>query len=100
MRGCAAYTGGLGDVMGALPKALARRGHRTMVVVPRYSSYEEGWETGVRIRLRVCGSDVEARECCCQIWHHLNHPCSTHSLPITPFLASAAPTWRRTNAAA
>ena len=45
--------------MGALPKALARRGHRTMVVVPRYSSYEEGWETGVRIRLRVCGQDVE-----------------------------------------
>ena len=46
-------------MMGALPKALARRGHRTMVVVPRYSSYEEGWETGVRIRLRVCGQDVE-----------------------------------------
>ncbi|BDA42851.1 Granule-bound starch synthase 2, chloroplastic/amyloplastic [Coccomyxa sp. Obi] len=52
-------TGGLGDVMGALPKALARRGHRTMAVVPRYSNYEEGWETGVRIRLRVMGSDTE-----------------------------------------
>ena len=53
------YEGGLGDVMGALPKALARRGHRTMAVVPRYSNYEEGWETGVRIRLRVMGSDTE-----------------------------------------
>lgn len=28
-------TGGLGDVMGALPKALARRGHRVMCVAPR-----------------------------------------------------------------
>ena len=54
-------TGGLGDVMGALPKALARRGHRTMAVVPRYSNYEEGWETGVRIRLRVMGSDTEVQ---------------------------------------
>ncbi|CAK0787417.1 Soluble starch synthase 2-3, chloroplastic/amyloplastic [Coccomyxa viridis] len=52
-------TGGLGDVMGALPKALARRGHRVMVVVPRYSNYEEGWETGVRARFRVMGSDTE-----------------------------------------
>ena len=51
--------GGLGDVMGALPKALARRGHRVMVVAPRYQNYEEGWETGVRIQLSVGGSTVE-----------------------------------------
>ncbi len=56
---CACNAGGLGDVMGALPKALARRGHRVMVVVPRYSNYEEGWETGVRARFRVSGSDTE-----------------------------------------
>lgn len=29
-------TGGLGDVMGALPVALAKRGHRVMVVSPRW----------------------------------------------------------------
>lgn len=51
--------GGLGDVMGALPKALARRGHRTMVVAPRYSNYAEGWETGVRVSMRVMSADVE-----------------------------------------
>jgi hypothetical protein len=31
-----------------------------MVVVPRYAEYEEGWDTGVRRRLRVMGSDTEA----------------------------------------
>ena len=50
--------------MGALPKALARRGHRVMVVVPRYSNYEEGWETGVRARFRVSGSDTEVSASC------------------------------------
>lgn len=29
-------TGGLGDVMGSLPIAMARRGHRVMVVAPRW----------------------------------------------------------------
>eukprot|EP00884_Botryococcus_braunii_P004523 jgi/Botrbrau1/14071/Bobra.182_3s0018.1 len=46
-------TGGLGDVMGALPKALARRGHRVMAISPRYEDYAEGWETGVRVHLSV-----------------------------------------------
>ncbi|KAF8390190.1 hypothetical protein HHK36_024712 [Tetracentron sinense] len=52
-------TGGLGDVAGALPKALARRGHRVMVVAPRYGNYAEPQETGVRKRYKVDGQDVE-----------------------------------------
>jgi starch synthase len=48
-------------VMGALPKALARRGHRVMAVVPRYANYEEGWDTSVRQRFRAFNQDVEVR---------------------------------------
>eukprot|EP00262_Sarcandra_glabra_P005648 TRINITY_DN1738_c0_g3_i1.p1 TRINITY_DN1738_c0_g3~~TRINITY_DN1738_c0_g3_i1.p1 ORF type:complete len:788 (-),score=160.77 TRINITY_DN1738_c0_g3_i1:145-2508(-) len=52
-------TGGLGDVAGALPKALARRGHRVMVLAPRYGNYSEPKETGVRKIYKVDGQDVE-----------------------------------------
>jgi starch synthase len=33
-----ARTGGLGDVLGALPKALVKRGHEVKVVLPRYQN--------------------------------------------------------------
>ncbi|CAK9162917.1 unnamed protein product [Ilex paraguariensis] len=52
-------TSGLGDVAGALPRALARRGHRVMVVAPRYGNYAEPQDTGVRKRYRVAGQDME-----------------------------------------
>jgi len=45
--------------MGALPKALARRGHRVMAIVPRYKNYDDAWETGVRRAFRVFNQDVE-----------------------------------------
>ena len=53
--------GGLGDVMQALPKALAARGHRVMVIAPRYKQYDDAWETGVRHRLRVYDAEQEVR---------------------------------------
>ncbi|KAF5958549.1 hypothetical protein HYC85_005774 [Camellia sinensis] len=52
-------TGGLGDVAGALPKALARRGHRVMVVAPRYDNYGEPQDSGVRKMYKVDGQDME-----------------------------------------
>ncbi|CAN6311023.1 unnamed protein product [Urochloa humidicola] len=54
-------TGGLGDVAGALPKALARRGHRVMVVVPKYGDYEELQEIGEPRRYQVAGQDMEVK---------------------------------------
>ncbi|PWZ18065.1 Soluble starch synthase 2-3, chloroplastic/amyloplastic [Zea mays] len=50
---------GLGDVVGALPKALARRGHRVMVVVPRYGDYVEAFDMGIRKYYKAAGQDLE-----------------------------------------
>ena len=36
-----AKTGGLGDVLGALPAAMAKRGHRVAVFIPHYGSLQE-----------------------------------------------------------
>ncbi len=49
-------TGGLGDVCGALPKALVKRGHRVLTVAPRYKAYEDAWDTGVRARVTLFGA--------------------------------------------
>ncbi|KAG8662019.1 hypothetical protein MANES_01G055700v8 [Manihot esculenta] len=46
-------TGGLGDVLGGLPPALAARGHRVMTVSPRYDQYKDAWDTSVVVEIRV-----------------------------------------------
>ncbi|KAK3284968.1 hypothetical protein CYMTET_7406 [Cymbomonas tetramitiformis] len=56
---CAPWSCGLGDMASALPKALAERGHRVMVVVPRYCNYPEAYDTGVRVSYEVFGKAHE-----------------------------------------
>ncbi|KAK3429564.1 hypothetical protein EUGRSUZ_E01068 [Eucalyptus grandis] len=51
-------TGGLGDVLGGLPPAMAARGHRVMTVSPRYDQYKDGWDTSVLAEIKV-GDRIE-----------------------------------------
>ncbi|KAK9280287.1 hypothetical protein L1049_013975 [Liquidambar formosana] len=44
-------TGGLGDVLGGLPPAMAAIGHRVMTVSPRYDQYKDAWDTDVTIEV-------------------------------------------------
>lgn len=46
-------TGGLGDVLGGLPPAMAANGHRVMVISPRYDQYNDAWDTSVAAEIRV-----------------------------------------------
>ena len=55
-------TGGLGDVCGALPIALAASGaHRILTVSPRYKDYPDVVDTGVRVQLHLFGQNHEVR---------------------------------------
>ncbi|XP_050375739.1 granule-bound starch synthase 1, chloroplastic/amyloplastic-like [Argentina anserina] len=51
-------TGGLGDVLGGLPPAMAANGHRVMTVSPRYDQYKDAWDTSVLVEIEV-GGNVE-----------------------------------------
>lgn len=44
-------TGGLGDVLGGLPPAMAAFGHRVMTISPRYDQYKDAWDTEVTVEV-------------------------------------------------
>ncbi|CAN6466289.1 unnamed protein product [Victoria cruziana] len=46
-------TGGIGDILGGLPPAMAARGHRVMTISPRYHRYIEASDTGVVVQVKV-----------------------------------------------
>ncbi|KAI3878315.1 hypothetical protein MKX03_021775 [Papaver bracteatum] len=51
-------TGGLGDVLGGLPPAMAVNGHRVMTVSPRYDQYKDAWDTNVSVEMKI-GDRIE-----------------------------------------
>src|SRR4051812_39871008 len=60
-----AKTGGLADVAGALPVALAGLGHSTCLFLPCHrSAHQTGlplWDTGHRLSVPVGGRQIESR---------------------------------------
>eukprot|EP00898_Chlorokybus_atmophyticus_P008480 jgi/Chlat1/8633/Chrsp86S00658 len=54
-------TGGLGDVLGGLPAALAARGHRVMTISPRYDQYKDAWDTDTTAEVDVGGKKETVR---------------------------------------
>ncbi|XP_059662121.1 granule-bound starch synthase 1, chloroplastic/amyloplastic [Cornus florida] len=51
-------TGGLGDVLGGLPPAMAANGHQVMVVAPRHDQYKDAWDTSVFVEIKL-GDRIE-----------------------------------------
>jgi len=60
-------TGGLGDVIGALPRALAARGHEVLVVLPKYGAIDAS-----AANIRDTGRRVEVQ------FPHLNASAAVH----------------------
>ena len=54
-------TGGLGDVCGALPAALAARGNRVVVVAPMYERYGDAHDTGHHSTFHLNHGDQHVR---------------------------------------
>ncbi|KAL1830302.1 hypothetical protein ACET3Z_008714 [Daucus carota] len=54
-------TGGLGDVLGGLPPAMAANGHRVMTVSPRYDQYKDAWDTEVVVELKAGDKTEQVR---------------------------------------
>ncbi len=50
-------TGGLADVAGALPRALAARGHRVLAISPLYTPVEGAVDTGIQALVPLFGTE-------------------------------------------
>ncbi|KAL3817853.1 hypothetical protein ACJIZ3_003758 [Penstemon smallii] len=62
-------TGGLGDVLGGLPPAMAANGHRVMTVSPRYDQYKDAWDTSVLVEYLIALSQDSVKKNTVRFFH-------------------------------
>ncbi|KAK9821221.1 hypothetical protein WJX81_001768 [Elliptochloris bilobata] len=85
--------GGLGDVMGALPAALAARGHRVMTVAPRYAAYKDAVDTAFRAALGAALRDAHSAFCIHNLAYQGGLPLTAFGRLCLPRSARAALEW-------
>ncbi|KAL7068204.1 glycosyl transferase, group 1 family protein [Cryptosporidium serpentis] len=55
------HTGGLGEVLGGIPAALGKMGHRVMCISPRWDQYSDAWDTSVHFDFEIDGRVITTR---------------------------------------
>ena len=87
-------TGGLADVAGSLPKALAQEGHDVKVILPLYEGVGEQWRSQMNVLSSISTSPCPGGRCtaACSSWSRTASPTGSWTTSITSSAGSCTAT--------